>query len=215
MADDVKDLVSNEQPEQLDLSPQIMSSDKTMWNDVEVMKQSWKMANVLAKSQIIPQAYREKTGDCLIAMDIGIRLGTSPIMVMQNSQVVQGNFTWKGSACKAMIDGCGRFEKSEYVYFGEPSTPSWGCQLRAFDRHTNKTISGPAVSIQMAIDEGWYNKKGSKWQTMPEIMLAYRAATFFARLHCPEVLMGFMTTEEHKDVNGYDAEDKGKVIIEL
>lgn len=215
MADDVKDLVSNEQPEQLDLSPQIMSSDKTMWNDVEVMKQSWKMANVLAKSQIIPQAYREKTGDCLIAMDIGIRLGTSPIMVMQNSQVVQGNFTWKGSACKAMIDGCGRFEKSEYVYFGEPSTPSWGCQLRAFDRQTNKTISGPAVTIQMAIDEGWYNKKGSKWQTMPEIMLAYRAATFFARLHCPEVLMGFMTTEEHKDVNGYDAEDKGKVIIEL
>ena len=80
MADDVKDLVSDvQQPEQLDLSPQIMSSDKTMWNDVEVMKQSWKMANVLAKSQIIPQAYREKTGDCLIAMDIGIRLALSAV----------------------------------------------------------------------------------------------------------------------------------------
>ena len=215
MADDVKDLVSDAQPEQLELSPQLMSTDKNMWNDVDIMKQSWKMANILAGSTIIPQSYRNKTGDCLIAMDIGIRLGTSPIMVMQNSQVVQGNFTWKGSACKAMIDGCGRFERSEYVYFGDPKDESWGCCLQAFDKHTNKNIVGPSVTIQMAVNEGWYNKNGSKWKTMPEIMLAYRAATFFARLHCPEVLMGFMTTEEHKDVNGYDAEDKGKVIIEL
>lgn len=214
MADDKNELI--EQPtEQIDLTPQLISHDKNMWNDVAIMKQAWKMADVLSKSTIIPQQYRGKTGDCLIAIDIGNRLGASPIMVMQNSQVVQGNFTWKGSACKAMIDGCGRFEQSEYVYYGEPMTNSWGCYLKAYDRQTDKFIKGPDVTIQMAQDEGWLGKNGSKWKTMPELMLAYRAATFFARLHCPEVLMGFMTAEEQKDVHGYDDDEKNKVIIEL
>lgn len=214
MAEDKHEMVE-QQPEQFDLTPQIVSAEKNMWNDVAIMKQSWKMAGILANSTVIPQQYRGKVGDCLIAMDIGNRLGTSPIMVMQNSQVVQGNFTWKGSACKAMIDGCGRFDKSEYVYFGEPKSSEWGCFLQAYDKHTDKLIRGPIVTLQMAQDEGWLGKNGSKWKTMPEIMLAYRAATFFARLHCPEVLMGFMTAEEQKDVNGYDDDDKKKVVIEL
>lgn len=215
MSDDIRNELIEQPTEQIDLAPQPFSGEKNMWNDVAIMKQSWKMADVLSKSTIIPQQYRGKTGDCLIAIDIGIRLGASPIMVMQNSQVVQGNFTWKGSACKAMIDGCGRFEKSEYIYFGEPKTNGWGCYLQAHDRQTGKTVIGPTVTIQMAQDEGWLGKNGSKWKTMPELMLAYRAATFFARLHCPEVLMGFMTAEEQKDVHGYDDDEKNKVIIEL
>lgn len=214
MADDKHEIIE-QQSEQFDLTPQLLSNDKNMWNDVGIMKQSWKMADVLSKSTIIPQQYRGKVGDCLIAIDIGIRLGASPIMVMQNSQVVQGNFTWKGSACKAMIDGCGRFDKSEFVYFGEPKTMDWGCYLQAYDKHTQKTIRGPIVTLQMAQDEGWLGKNGSKWKTMPELMLAYRSATFFARLYCPEVLMGFMTAEEQKDISGYDDSEKTKVVVEL
>ena len=46
-------------------------------------------------------------------------------------------------------------------------------------------------------------------------MLQYRAATFFARTQCPEILMGFMTSEEVKDVNGYESEIKEKKVITL
>jgi hypothetical protein len=51
----------------------------------------------------------------------------------------------------------------------------------------------------MAKAEGWYNKAGSKWKTMPELMLMYRAAAFFARLYTPDLTMGFKTAEENLD----------------
>jgi hypothetical protein len=52
----------------------------------------------------------------------------------------------------------------------------------------------------MAKKEGWFNRNGSKWQTMPELMLRYRAATFFSRLYCPEITMGMHSREEVEDI---------------
>ena len=67
----------------------------------------------------------------------------------------------------------------------------------------------------MAQKEGWSTKPGSKWLTMSEQMLAYRAGSFFARAYCPEVLLGVQTIDEIQDVNGYADEDKSVVTIEL
>ena len=39
---------------------------------------------------------------------------------------------------------------------------------------------------------------------MPRQMMMYRAASFFARAHCPEVLLGIQTVEEVQDVRGYE-----------
>lgn len=58
----------------------------------------------------------------------------------------------------------------------------------------------PEVNIKMAIDEGWMNKSGSKWKTMPDLMLRYRAAAFFGRLYCPELLMGMQSEDEVIDI---------------
>ena len=61
-------------------------------------------------------------------------------------------------------------------------------------------IESPAVSIEMAVQEGWYTKNGSKWQTMDEVMLRYRTASFFGKLYAPELLMGLQTVEEAQDI---------------
>lgn len=179
--------------------------ERTMWNDVALMNTSWRAADMLSKTSIVPQQYRGKPGDCLIAIDMANRMGLSPIMVMQASQVVQGNFTFKGTACKALIDGCGKFKNSHYVMSGKPGAPDWSCRLVAINIKTGETVSGPAVTWQMAIDEGWANKNGSKWKTMPELMMRYRAASFFAKTECPEVLMGFQTAEEQMDIIDVDS----------
>jgi hypothetical protein len=55
--------------------------------------------------------------------------------------------------------------------------------------------------MAMAKAEGWLTKSGSKWQTMPELMLRYRAAAFFARLYAPDITLGMATTEELRDSN--------------
>jgi hypothetical protein len=194
--------------------PQDNNNNKTMWNDVSIMRDSWKMAEALSQTSIIPQAYSGKAGDCLIAIDIANRLCLSPIVIMQNSQVVRGNFTWKGTACKGMIDNSGKYEWTEYVETGVRGTDTWGCYLQALDKKTGKIIKGTEVSIKMAKDEGWYNKDGSKWKTMPELMLKYRASAFFMRTECAGVSMGFLTTEEIIDIGGVE-ENKTSSLTSL
>ena len=184
----------------------------TMWNDAKLYNQSLAMAQTLSKSEIIPQSYKGKPADCLIAIDIANRLGLSPAIVMQNSQCVRGNFTWKGSACKAMIDGCGRYQKTRYVYVGEEGKDSYGCYLEAID-NDGEIIKGVPVTIAMAKKEGWYNKDGSKWQTMSDLMLKYRAAAFFMRTECASVAMGFLTKEEVEDVYGKQTIDNQKASV--
>lgn len=184
----------------------------TMWNDAKLYNQSLAMAQTLSKSEIIPQSYKGKPADCLIAIDIANRLGLSPAIVMQNSQIVRGNFTWRGSACKAMIDGCGRYQKTRYVYVGEEGKDSYGCYLEAID-NDGDIIKGVPVTIAMAKKEGWYNKDGSKWQTMSDLMLKYRAAAFFMRTECASIAMGFLTKEEVEDVYGKQTIDNQKASV--
>jgi hypothetical protein len=204
-------------PKEQDIILQEPAANKqvTMWNNTPLMTKMWKVADMLCRSDIVPQSYRGKTADCLIAIDMANRMNISPLMVMGASQIVKGNFSWKGQACKALIDGCGRFENSEYIMFGEQGTPEWGCYLQALNKRTGKLIKGTAVTWQMALSEGWVQKDGSKWKTMPEQMMKYRAAAFFARTECPEVLMGYQTVEEVQDVKGSDEPEKEKIKISL
>ena len=85
-----------------------------------------------------------------------------------------------------------------------------GCFARAIRKVNGAGVPERNNTMQMAADEGWLNKPGSKWKTMPRQMMMYRAAAFFARAHCPEVLLGIQTVEEVQDVRGY--EDEKKVV---
>lgn len=183
----------------------------TLWNDTKAFNTTYKMAKILSQSTIIPQNYRNKPGDCLVAIDMANRMAASPVFVMQNSQIVSGNFSWKGSACKSMIDGCGKYISSEYIEVGERDKDTWGYYLQAVDRN-GKIVNGVAATIAMAKSEGWY-ARNEKWKNMPELMLKYRCASFFAKTECPAVLMGFQTAEENQDI--LPADDKNIVTIEL
>lgn len=180
--------------------PKMQPTSVTMWNDKDLFEATQRMAKLLVASEIIPQSYRGKIADCVIAIDMANRMGVSPIIIMQNSQIVQGNFSWKGTACKAMIDGCGKYKNSRYVEVGERGTDSWGFYLEATEKKGD-VVKGPVVDIAMAKAEGWYGKNGSKWRTMPELMLKYRAAAFFFRTECASLAMGFLTAEEQEDIS--------------
>lgn len=181
------------------VEPKIEQNAMTMWNNLEMFETTQRMAKLLSASNIAPQNYRGNIADCVIAIDIANRMGLSPLVVMQNSQIVQGNFSWKGTACKAMIDGCGKYTKTRYVEVGERGKDSWGFYLEAIDK-SGEIIKGIPVTMEMAKKEKWYDKSGSKWQTMPELMLKYRASAFFMRTECASLAMGFLTSEENEDI---------------
>lgn len=139
----------------------------------------------------LPKTYAGNVGACAIACDMAQRMGTTELFVMQNLYVVYGQPTWSGKSCKALIDNSGQFAgRSRYRMEGQEGTDTWGCRLIAVDKLTGEKVEGPKVTVQMAKDAGWWNKNGSYWPKMTEMMLKYRAAAYFARAECPEVLMG-------------------------
>jgi hypothetical protein len=64
--------------------------------------------------------------------------------------------------------------------------------------------------MAMAKKEGWATKSGSKWQTMPDLMIRYRAAAFWGRLYIPELLVGIQTEEEVVDVEPITVREEAK-----
>jgi len=206
MPDEVKEPVTT------DLVPQENAVGLTMWNDTKLMNLAYRTAGMLAKSKIVPESYQNSPENCLIAIDLANRQNLSPMMVMQNLYVVKGKPAWSGSFCAAAINGCGKFTPLEYVFVEQGGG---GCFARA-TRLVNGTVcQSDTITMQMARDEGWLEKSGSKWKTMPRQMMMYRAASFFARAHCPEVLLGIQTAEEVQDVHGYEAETKATTTVVL
>jgi len=190
-------------------------SGLTMWNDSKMMNLAYRTANMLSKSGLVPDNYRNSPENCLIAIDLANRQGISPMLVMQNLYIVKGKPAWSGSFCAAAVNGCGKFSPLEFVFTGEEGTPGYGCFARATRLSNASVCTSETITWQMVKDEGWLDKNGSKWKTMPRQMFMYRAASFFARAHCPEVLLGIQTIEEVKDVRGYEEPEKTTTTVVL
>lgn len=163
--------------------------------------QIWAVANMLAGATLVPQHFQKQPANCFIAIQLASRLGIDPFMAMQGMYVVQGKPGMEGKLIIALVNNSGLFKDPlEYSFTGAPRTGEWTCTVSATRVDTGKVCS-LAFEFQTAIDEGWVAKGGSKWKTIPDQMMRYRAAAFFARVYCPEVIMGMQTREELEDID--------------
>lgn len=193
-----------------------------------------RMAKPLSESNFVPAAYKGNLGDCVIAVEIACRLQILPLTVMQNLCVVKGKPTWSAKFLIGCVNTCGRYSTLDYRFtidgkVGEVSYKTWVkredkntevlkpfehpeldnvvCVAFATEKATGKELVSPPVSIRMAVGEGWYTKDGSKWPTMSDLMLRYRAASYWVSTFAPEMAMGFRTTEEAQDIVDVDYEE--------
>ena len=151
----------------------------------------------LSESTLVPKEYQRNVANVLIAYDMAVRLSANPLMVMQSLYIVHGKPSWSASFICGMINSCGKYDPIRFAMSGEGANRS--CIAWTTEKGKDTKLEGPVVSMQMARDEGWLGRAGSKWKTMPEVMLRYRAATFFGRLYAPELLLGMQTVEEVTD----------------
>ena len=188
------------------LVEQTSELSSNVFSDPKAFTKLFDIGKMFASSTLVPANYQNKPMDCVIAVDMANRMGVSPLMVMQNLYVVKGKPQFSGQACMSFIRASKDFKNVRPIYTGEKNTDSWGCYIRAEDNVTGEIVTGTEVTIGMAKAEGWYSKKDkygnetSKWQTMPEQMLAYRAAAFFARVYIPNALMGVYVEGEAEDI---------------
>lgn len=167
--------------------------------------QAQRMALGLANSTMVPEAYRGpgNVANVLIALDMASRIGASVLAVMQNLHIIHGRPGWSSAFLVGSVNSCGRFSPLRYRFEGKPGTAEWGCRAYAKEKATGEECVGALITIGLAHAEGWTKKSGSKWLTMPEQMLMYRAAAFWTRAFAPEISLGMQTSEEVADV--YDS----------
>nr|DAV00841.1 MAG TPA: RecT protein [Caudoviricetes sp.] len=156
-----------------------------------------KIAEELAKSDIIPKEFQKKPANCLIAVELANRLKASPFQVMQNMDVIYGRPALRSAFIIACINNSGKIIGSLKFEMNEKTTK---CRAWAIEKETGARLYGPTITLEMAEKEGWLTKSGSKWKTMPDLMLRYRAASFFGRLYCPEILNGMYSEDEITDM---------------
>ena len=119
-------------------------------------------------------------------------------MVMQNLHVIQGRPSWSSKFLIAAINNSGKFDMElQFEETQDKDGKPFSCT--AWTTKNGRKVNGMTVDMDMAKEEGWLSKNGSKWKTMPQLMLRYRAASFFSSLNCPELTMGLYTREEMQD----------------
>jgi hypothetical protein len=158
-----------------------------------------RIAKLLSSSDLVPNQYKGNIANTMVALEMAHRMNASPLMVMQNLHIIHGRPSWGSSFIIASLNSCGRFGTLRFE-----STPT-SCKAVTMDKQSGAILEGPTVTMGMAKLEGWLDKPGSKWKTMPELMLKYRAAAFFGRLYAPEIMMGLYSADEVVDIAANNA----------
>lgn len=179
---------------------------------VKQFEATQRIAMMYAMSNFIPDSYKYRNGqpleqnvvlaNCTIALEMATRMQANPLMVMQNLYIVHGQPAFSSKFLIACINASKRFSPLRYEFKGEEGTDDYACRAIAYEANDTKhkePLEGDWISIRMAKAEGWINKNGSKWLSMPTQMLRYRAAAFWQRAYCPEISMGLLTAEEAQD----------------
>ena len=185
-----------------EITTQIAEDESSIYKNTDSFEFAQRQAKSLCESNLVPISYRGQKGlpNCLVALEMSKRMNLSPLTVMQNLNIIHGRPTWSAQFISSQIMGCGRFENFDYLVKGEGETLEVQCIAKRIA--DQKLIKGTAVSMKMARLEGW--TRNSKYQSMPELMLRNRAATFFGRQYIPDLLLGVQTSEEVVDIQPLD-----------
>jgi hypothetical protein len=178
-----------------DQSALTTTSNKSVYSSIQSFESAQRIAASLADSALVPNAYRGQQGlpNCIVAIEIANRMGMSPFQVMQNLNVIHGRPSWSSQFIIGLIQGCGRFEGFTYDETAD------SCQCFATHKTSGEQVSGPKITLDMAKREGW--TKNTKWSTMPQTMLRYRAASAFGRFHIPDLILGIQSVEENEVID--------------
>jgi hypothetical protein len=167
---------------------------------VEAWELTVRRATALSNSLLVPKEYQGNVSNCLVALQYADRIGADPMMVIQNMDVIHGRPSLRATFLIGTVNACGRFSPLRFRFTGTPGSDDWGCRAIAKDKDDGEDCVGSLITIVMSKEEGWATKPGSKWKSMPEQMLRYRAAAFWTRIYAPDLLLGMRTADEAADI---------------
>lgn len=185
------------------------------------MTQLYNLAQVMATGQsTVPRHLQGNAGDCMAVVMQAAQWRMNPFAVAQKTHLVNGVLGYEAQLVNAVINTMApTTERLQYEWFG-----SWEKVIGKFVEKSGKNGSYKAPNWTLADEEGlgirvWATLKGEEyprvlelfltqaqtrnstlWASDPKQQLAYLAIKRWARLYCPDVILGVYTPDE---VDGY------------
>lgn len=146
-------------------------------------------------------------GTAIIVLDLAQRMNIGALEVAQSIYIIHGKPSFETKFLVARLNSSGLL-KGRLQTIVSPDGTSAHCE--AIDAQTGQLLKGTTITMEMARREGWLSKNGSKWQTMPELMMKYRAQSFFINEFFPEVKYGLKTSDEVEDIVTFEPNEQSK-----
>lgn len=158
----------------------------TGWLTPTNLASALQIAEFMAKASLLPQ-HMQNVGNCLLVLSQAARWGMDPFAVAQATAVVKGKLCFEGKLVAAALAATGACPDLDYEFDGDGQGMS--IVVTGTVRRTGKVKKYGGTVEQLRTDN-------DQWRKDPMSMLAYRATRQWARLYCPEVMLGVVTPDE-------------------
>lgn len=164
-------------------------------------------AKALAHGDILPQAYKGKPANVLVAIGLGQSMGLSPAESLYRIDVIQGKPTASAELIAANVRKAGHKLRVKVDDTAQSVTASI---VRADD---------PDFEHKVTRDLNWAKAMGlaakDNYKKQPTTMLQWRAISAVARLACPEALYGVAyTADEIHDFPGVETPVRRRATVD-
>lgn len=156
------------------------------------VKEGMELAAWIAKSDLAPRDYKDKPQNVLIAMQMGLEVGLSPMQAIQNIAVVNGRPSIWGDSMLAL---CQNHRDFESIDENQSTNDKGVCIVKRRGMEPQRR----EFTIDDAKKAGLWGKQGP-WQTAPARMLKLRARAFAIRDTFADALRGLQSAEEQRDI---------------
>ena len=173
------------------------AQEKLLELEVKKFELEQRRAKALSISAFFPTQLKNDIASAVIIYDLANRMDVSVLEIAQSIFIIHGKPSFETKFLVARLNSSGKIKGRLNTIISQDRQSAY-CE--AIDAQTGQTLRGMTVTMEIARKEGWLSKQGSKWQTMPELMLRYRAQSFFISEFFPEVKFGLKTKEENEDI---------------
>lgn len=152
----------------------------------------YRMAQLLAQSEIVPKDYRGKPADCCVAILQGLEVGLSPLAALNSIAVINGRSAIWGDGALAVVRASGLLET--FSETDENNTATCTIKRKGEATPTVRTFSQEDAKIAGLAD------KAGPWKQYPKRMRQMRARSWALRDGFADVLKGLYIAEEAQDI---------------
>jgi hypothetical protein len=164
----------------------------------QTLKDALALAEVLAKSDLVPKEFRGNAANIVLAFQLGAELGLAPMQALQSIAVINGRPSIWGDGMLALVMSSGKLEDFSETFDAKTNTATCTAKRVGVSRVVTRTFSEAD-----ARKAGLWTKQGP-WTNYSGRMLQMRARTFTLRDLFADVLRGITSVEEARDIGALD-----------